>query len=108
MGNILCALETIDNKKLNIKYLYYYLEQTKDYTLVPLMKGGANVSLHMNDILKVKISLPTINKQEEIIKQFDTFVKISNVMKVKLDLCYKQYEYYRNKLLSFEELSVSE
>lgn len=108
LGNILCALETIDNKKLNIKYLYYYLEKTKDYTLVPLMKGGANVSLHMDDILKVKISLPTIDKQEEIIKQFDTFDKISNVMKVKLDLCYKQYEYYRNKLLSFEELSVSE
>lgn len=108
LGNILCALETIDNKNLNIKYLYYYLEKTKDYTLVPLMKGGANVSLHMDDILKVKISLPTIDKQEEIIKQFDTFDKISNVMKVKLDLCYKQYEYYRNKLLSFEELSVSE
>ncbi len=104
LGNILCALETNDDKKLSVKYLYYYLEKTKDYTLVPLMKGGANVSLHMDDILKVKINLPTIDKQIEIIKQFDTFDRMSNIMKEKLELCYKQYEYYRNKLLSFEEI----
>lgn len=104
LGNILCALETNDDKKLSVKYLYYYLEKTKDYTLVPLMKGGANVSLHMDDILKVKFNLPTIDKQIEIIKQFDTFDRMSNIMKEKLELCYKQYEYYRNKLLSFEEI----
>lgn len=108
LGNILCALETKDDKKLSVKYLYYYLEKTKDYTLVPLMKGGANVSLHMNDILKVKISLPTIDKQKEIVKQFDTLDRMLNIMKKKLELCYQQYEYYRNKLLSFEELSIND
>lgn len=108
LGNILCALEPLDKKVLLTKYLFYYFENTKDYTLVPLMKGGANVALHMNDIYNVQISLPSIKKQNEIIEKFDIFSNyISNLLK-EIEQRKKQYDYYRNKLLNFEEMVVNE
>ena len=46
-----------------------------------------------------------VNKSE---KGFNTFIKLIKNTARELELRRKQYEYYRNKLLSFEELSVSE
>ena len=108
MGNILCALEVLNNLELSTKYLFYYLENTKDYTLVPLMKGGANVSLHMNDINDIEIPLPPLDVQEKIIKQLDVSLKYQEKLNAEIELRRQQYEYYRNKLLSFEEMIVNE
>ena len=108
LGNILCAVEITNRDVCIPKYLYYYFENTKDYSLVPLMKGGANVSLHMNDICNIEISLPTIKMQNETIEKLDKIINYQEVLINELELRKKQYEYYRNKLLSFEELSVSE
>lgn len=108
LGNILCALEVLNNLELSTKYLFYYLENTKDYTLVPLMKGGANVSLHMNDINDIEIPLPPLDVQEKIIKQLDVSLKYQEKLNAEIELRRQQYEYYRNKLLSFEEMIVNE
>ena len=63
LGNILCAVVPKDTTLLSAKYLYFYFECTKDYTLVPLMKGGANMSMHIPDIEKVKIPVPDIENE---------------------------------------------
>lgn len=108
LGNILCAIEISNKEICSPKYLYYYFENTKDYSLVPLMKGGANVSLHMNDIYNIDIPLPLIKQQDLIIDKLDKIIKYKEVLSKEIELRKQQYEYYRNKLLSFEELSVSE
>lgn len=108
LGNILCALESKNEDIISAKYLYYYFESTKNYTLVPLMKGGANVSLHMNDILSINIKYPSLEKQNTIIQKLDALIEYDSILSREIELRRKQYEYYRNKLLSFEELSVSE
>lgn len=106
LGNILCAViprETI----LKAKFLYYYLEYAKDFILVPLMKGGANVSLHSYDIEKVKIPLPTIQEQERIIAILDTFDALVNDLSqgipAEIEARKQQYEFYRDKLLTFKK-----
>ena len=108
LGNILCAVEVVDNDKLSAKYLYYFLENTKDFVLVPLMKGGANVSLHMNDIYDVELSLPNITEQDKIIEKLDTLLKYQEKLQLEIDQRIIQFSYYRNKLLSFEEAIVNE
>ena len=44
-----------------------------------------------------------------ILSKFDKLINdISEGLPAEIELRRQQYEYYRNKLLSFEELSVSE
>ena len=105
LGNILCAIIPKNEEQVYPKYLYYYFEQTKDYTLVPLMKGGANVSLHMNDIRKVKVPIPSLEEQKRIVDilgRFDTLCNdISTGLPAEIAARQKQYEYYRDMLLTF-------
>ena len=77
LGNILCALYSLDEEILLTKYLYIYLSYVKDELLVPLMKGTTNVSLNMKDILNAVISVPSIDVQLEIIEKSE---KLENIM----------------------------
>jgi type I restriction enzyme S subunit len=61
--------------------------------------------LKVVDLLKVKISIPSIQEQKRIIKAAETFTAtqdllISNLMH-EIENRKKQYEYYRDKLLTF-------
>lgn len=67
LGNILCAVIPNDEKQLNAKYLYLFLQQFKETLLVPLMKGAANVSLPMSKLAEVEIEVPSLERQLEII-----------------------------------------
>lgn len=67
LGSILAAAIPKDDTELSAKYLYYYLNNFKDDLLVPLMKGMANVSLSVAKIKTVKIKVPPLAKQEELI-----------------------------------------
>ena len=106
LGNILCAVIPNDECVVKAKYLYYYLEYAKDYTLVPLMKGGANVSLHCSDIEKVKIPLPSLSEQERIISILDSFDNLVNDqskgLPAEIEARRQQHEYYRDQLLTFK------
>jgi hypothetical protein len=67
LGSILAAVIPKENSGILAKYLYYYLNNFKDELLVPLMQGMANVSLSITKIKGVKIKVPSIEKQEELI-----------------------------------------
>jgi type I restriction enzyme S subunit len=100
LGNILCGVSPLDEKLLNAKYLYYYLNFKKDTLIVPLMKGDANVSLTVDSLKGVKILVPSIERQYEIIRMLDKFGTILKLLNENEQLNYKRYEYYREKLFS--------
>lgn len=102
LGNILCAVIPNDENVLSANFLFHYLEYKKDTLLVPLMKGGANVSLHIYDIQRVKIPLPPLDVQLETIEILDKFVELSEMLTKELSIRKKQYEYYRDFLLDFD------
>ena len=58
------------------------------------------------------IPVPTIEKQNQIVNILERFDKLINDISVglpaEIELRRKQYEYYRNKLLSFEELKEND
>lgn len=101
LGNILCAVIPNDENVLSANFLFHYLEYKKDTLIVPLMKGGANVSLHIYDIQRVKIPLPPLDVQLETIEILDKFVELSEMLTKELSIRKKQYEYYRDLLLDF-------
>ena len=67
LGSILCAVIPKDEKVVLAKYLHIYLHWNREELLVSKMKGMANVSLPMNKIADVLVTVPSIVKQQEII-----------------------------------------
>lgn len=68
LGNILCAVIPNDESFVLAKYLHIYLHWNREELLVSQMKGMANVSLPMNRIADVMVTVPSIEKQTEIVQ----------------------------------------
>ena len=95
---------------LNKKYLYHVLNSTQMFNeMLRAASGGTVPDLPHKKFYKLEIGLPTIEEQKKIVTILDKFENlisdISIGLPAEIELRRKQYEYYRNKLLSFEELS---
>lgn len=106
LGNILCAIIPNDKNYLNAKFLRYYLYLKKDVLLVPLMRGGANVSLTVDSIKGVQIPVIPIDRQKEIVDILEKFDCLCNDQEVgipaEIRLREKQYMFYSNCMFNFE------
>ena len=82
-----------------------------DYILGLKHEGGVP-AVNVKELQEMPILLPSLEEQNHIVSSLDRFDKLINDISVglpvEIELRRKQYEYYRNKLLSFEELSISE
>ena len=105
LGNILCGVTPNNYDELSAEYLYYYLNFKKDILLVPLMKGGANVSLTVDALRGVKVPVPTIEVQNDIVSKLKPFAEYQDYLRKEIEARQKQYEYYRDQLLSFKQFS---
>jgi type I restriction-modification system DNA methylase subunit/restriction endonuclease S subunit len=76
--NLLSKIQLNKNyyKKINIKYIYYYLLNKKEYIEETYEKGCANKSLDVEEFNLMKIPIPSIEVQEEIINYCDNNLKI--------------------------------
>ena len=90
-----CALET-NESIINYKYLYYCL--ANKYEALKNQGQGVLSSLNLTTIKKIEIPLPPLSVQQEIVRILDKFTQLE----AELDCRKRQYEYYRNKLLSYE------
>lgn len=98
LGNILCAATPKEPEKLSAKFLFYYLNHKKDVAIVPLMRGGANVSLTVDSLKGVNVPIPPIDVQNKIVEKLNVFEKLSENLTAELTARKKQYEYYRDEL----------
>lgn len=105
VGNILCCVIPKDNSVLSAKFLHLYLNYAKDYLLVPQMKGGANVSLSIDAIARVRIPIPPLPVQNEVIAILEKFSTHIIELTAELTARKKQYEYYREQLMHFNDVS---
>ena len=90
-----------DTTILSYKFLYYWLSiEAKKHVYY----GMGNPKLMSNQVNKIPIPLPPLPIQEEIVKILDTFTELEAELELKLqaelEARRKQYEYYRNKLLT--------
>ena len=94
---------------LNNKYILYYLQSKygQQY-LFGNIKAASHLNVTVEAIRKIDIKFPSLDKQNRIVDILDKFDALVNDKMVglpaEIELRRKQYEYYRNKLLSFEEL----
>ena len=75
----------------------------------PKISKGSVPHLKVVDLLNVKIPLPPLAEQKRIVAILDRFDALCNSLTeglpAEIALRKKQYEYYRDKLLSFKEAS---
>ena len=94
------AFHVLDQSILKSKYLYYKLN--RNIQLLKFDNGIDQTNLRKGDILSILIPVPSISKQQRIVSILDTFEASIQNLEAQLAQREKQYEYYRNKLLTFE------
>ena len=98
-----CNLEINDQVAL-YKYVYYWV--TNQYENLKGLGQGSQNNINAQTVKKFPIMLPSIEKQKEIVKlldHFDTLCSdISDGLPAEIEAREKQYEYYRDKLLTFK------
>ena len=70
-SNLLYHIKIKDNYKINIKYIYYYLLEKQNYIEENYQLGCANKSLDVEEFNLMKIPIPSIEKQKEIVDILD-------------------------------------
>jgi type I restriction enzyme S subunit len=98
------AFSVEPNGKILTKYLYYFLKSKQD-KIYSLQKAGGVPHVYSTDIAPLKIPLPPLIVQQEIVRILDTFTELIKELNAELEARKKQYEYYLNKLLDFKEVS---
>ena len=87
------------------KYLYYFY-QIVDWNV----EGGTIKRLYNTNLSNTPIPLPPLELQEKIVAildRFETLVNdLTNGLPAEIAAVKDQYEYYRNKLLTFKKLSA--
>ena len=95
-----CGLVEINSDQLLTKFVYYYLTiSTKKY----VSSGMGNPKLMSNVMGKIKIPIPTLEIQEKIVQTLDKFTDYVTELTSELTLRQKQYSYFRDNLLNFDE-----
>lgn len=95
----------LNNELVNHKFFLYYF--TAPFILNSLLskKNSSNQGyLKAGQIESLKIPIPPLSVQTEIVKILDALTTLTSELTSELILRQKQYEYYREKLLSEEEL----
>lgn len=94
-----------DINYLNNKYLYYFL--INNIELIESFYRGSGIKHpSMAAILDIEIPIPSVEIQTEIVRILDTFTSLITELTTELSMRKKQYSYYRDQLLSFEEGDV--
>ncbi|EOU3641043.1 restriction endonuclease subunit S [Campylobacter upsaliensis] len=104
-GGLCYPYRSNDENKLLTKFIYYHLKTNESNIMDSLVARGSIPAINKKDIdKKLKIPIPPIAIQQKIVDILDAFTELQVELQVELQARRKQYEYYRNKLLSFEEL----
>ncbi len=93
-----------DNSVVLPKFaLYYFLSDYFNRTQInKYLNSSSMKNLSMENIRKFKLLLPPLSEQSRIVSILDTFEASISNLEAQLAQRQKQYEYYRNKLLTFE------
>lgn len=103
------ALIRPNSKKVLAAYLKHLIEsnigkkELRKYTLI----NAVPIKINKSDIDKIKLPIPSIETQQRIVSILDRFDQLCNDLTAglpaEIEARRKQYEYYRDKLLTFKE-----
>ena len=100
------AFFNIISSELHLRYLYYFLQTNYSNYYFESQKTGSTIkNLGLKALRAFKIPIPPLEEQERIVSILDKFDTLTNSITEglprEIELRQKQYEYYRDLLLSF-------
>lgn len=107
MSETLYAIKT--KEQLLPKFLMYYLySENSRSQFEPKISKGSVPHLKVSDLQNVLLPVPPIEVQSKIVEILDNFTELEAELEIKLEAELearrKQYEYYRNQLLTFDKV----
>ena len=90
-----------EDESISIKYVYYYLVRMESV----FQRIGSTMQMpqiSIPDTDNYKIPIPPVAVQEEVVRVLDKFTALEAELEAELDCRKRQYEYYRDALLTFD------
>ena len=107
-GGLCYPYTSKDEDYVLTKFIFYFLKSIEKKNMDILVARGSIPALNKSDFDKVKIPVPPMEVQREIVRIMDSFTSLTEELMAKLTeeltARKKQYEFYRDFLLSFDEL----
>ena len=98
-----CFVVKPNNDVLNNRYLYFLLKNSEQ--ILMQAKHGAGIpGLNRDKVKNLIMPVPPLEIQEEIVRILDRFAEYAAELQAELQARKEQYEYYRNKLLTFTKI----
>ena len=93
----------VESNNNNNKFLFY-LFHGKDFQneIRKITSKAGQPKFNKTNLKEIRIPVPSLSRQQEIVNILDTFESMIANIKEEIELRQKQYEYYREKLLTFE------
>ena len=96
-----CGLLKVTNEQVLTKYLYYTLSvEAPSY----VSSGMGNPKLMSNVMGRIKVAIPPLPVQSEIVRILDNFTELTAELTAELTTRKKQYEYYRDTMLACDKI----
>lgn len=93
-----------DNENINLRYIYHYLVHNKEH-FQNIANNMQMPQISSNDTEKFKIPVPSLEIQSRIVQVLDNFDTVCHDLNIglpkEIELRQKQYEFFREKLLTF-------
>ncbi|MGL2446001.1 restriction endonuclease subunit S, partial [Helicobacter pylori] len=97
----------IPNETLINRYLYYVLTNMQNYLYSISNRSAIPYSISSNNIMQITIPIPPLEIQQEIVTILDAFTELNAELNTELNARKKQYQYYQNMLLDFNDINQS-
>ena len=101
----------INTEEVMPKYYFYYMKSAFLPYIQKTMFQGSVASIRRPMLNAFPVPVPTIERQREIVATLDKFDSLCNDIQsglpAEIDARQKQYEFYRDKLLTFKEKAIS-
>lgn len=103
--NQACCNIELDSSKADYRYVFFWI--ASQYETLKALGEGSQSNLNSRKIKSFPILVPSLEEQRRIVSVLDKFDSLVNDLSVglpaELAARRKQYEYYRDRLLTFEE-----
>lgn len=103
--NQACANIQVNEEIAHYRYVYHFLLSRYEY--IKSLGAGSQTNINAHIVKNLQIPIPSLSVQKEIVRILDKFTaltaELTAALTAELTARKKQYSYYREALLSFEE-----
>ena len=99
------CFSVVPKDQFNSKFLFYYLKDHES-NIVALQSEGGVPTINTSKVSSISIAILPLSIQKEIVSILDKFTSLEAELEAELEARTRQYDYYRNQLLAFEDKDI--